>query len=277
MRIALVFLGILLWFQGALPAIACDAQTRCTLPGGEYLVRPPARWDGKSALPVLLYVHGYGGSAEDTMRNTEFAAFTEEAGIMLVATNGDRNPWLYPSNPANLEADIAYINAVLDDVEKRFPVDRARMWASGFSIGGSRVWYYSCFMVPRRFVAFAPVAGAFGTPAPQECPAGPANIRHVHGTTDRTVPMAGRQLRSGMRQGDVRDAVALMRSTNGCTAEPVQELGGDETVCDVSAACSGARSLKLCMHPGEHFIEARFLKAAWEWIQTLPKTVALPK
>lgn len=78
------------------------------------------------------------------------------------------------------------------------------------------VWYLACHR-PARFAAFAPIAGAFWEPLPERCTGPRPKLIHVHGTSDATVPLAGRTLRSGYRQGDVFRSLAILAPL-GCTA-----------------------------------------------------------
>jgi polyhydroxybutyrate depolymerase len=197
------------------PASACDDKTRCEVKEGFYLVRPPAGWDGKSPLPTAVFFHGYHGSAEDVMKDEGLGRTLSELGVMLVAPNGNNTTWSFPGVQQDGRDDFAFVNAVLDDVEKRFSVDRRRLFATGFSVGGSMTWNIACKM-GGRFAAYAPVAGAFWDPLPTACPGAPFSLRHVHGTADNTVPMKGRWVGIGrFKQGDVLESMNRLRQFDG--------------------------------------------------------------
>ena len=106
----------------------------------------------------------------------------------------------FQGSPSHYRDEFAFVRAVLDDVEARFPIDKRRLWASGFSQGGSMVWYAACFLGD-RFAAFVPVAGDFWEPLPPNCPSGPASIRHIHGLADETFPTSGRAVAEHSHQG----------------------------------------------------------------------------
>ena len=94
---------------------------------------------------------------------------------------------------------------MLDDAEKRFNIDRDRVLMTGYSIGGSNVSYLAC-REPEIAAAFAPVAGGFWRPHPEDC-AGPVKLLHTHGWRDQTVPLEGRPLgetpNGRVEQGDI--------------------------------------------------------------------------
>ncbi|MFO1148995.1 MAG: alpha/beta hydrolase-fold protein [Alsobacter sp.] len=260
------------------PAAACDDKTRCEVKDGFYLVRPPSGWDGRSPLPTAVFFHGYRGSAGDVMKDEGLGRTLSEMGVMLVAPNGDNTNWSFPGKLQDGRDDFAYVNAVLDDVEKRFPVDRQRLFATGFSVGGSMAWNIACQM-GGRFAAYAPIAGAFWDPLPTACPGAPFSLRHVHGLTDATVPMKGRAVGQGrFRQGDVLEGMRRLRQFDGCPEETTTtQVDGDMTCRTWSAkACSSGRELVLCLHPGEHEIDPQWVADGYRWVDSLAKSGAPP-
>jgi polyhydroxybutyrate depolymerase len=257
-------------------ASACDDHAPCTVEGGDYLARPPVGWDGKSPLPTVVFFHGYSGSAEGVMADADLARAMSQAGVLLVAPQGMQDArgtrtWSFPGAAHLARDDFAFVGRVVDDVEKRWPVDTRRLLASGFSVGGSMVWYIACRM-PQRFAGFAPVAGAFWVPEPEDCPGGPVDLRHVHGLADQTVPMKGRSLRNGtLKQGDVLHGMTTWRRIDGCPDAPSREEAMGALTCRTwsAGACSSGRELVLCLHPGEHEIEAGWVLDGVRWLDDL--------
>lgn len=259
------------------PAEACDATTPCAVENGFYLVRPPAGWDGHAPLPTAVFFHGYQGSAAGVMADDGLAKTLSDLGVMLVAPNGNNTNWSFPGKLQDGRDDFRYVGAVLDDVEKRFPVDRKRLFATGFSVGGSMVWNLACSSMGGRFAAYAPIAGAFWDPLPSECPGAPVSLRHVHGLADGTVPMKGRVLGKGRyKQGDVLESVRRLRGMDGCAEEPsVTETTGSMTCQTWSAkACRSGHEVVLCLHPGEHEIEPDWVAAGYKWVDGLARAGA---
>ena len=259
-------------------ASACDASTPCEVDQGFYFVRTPAGWDGKSALPTAVFFHGYSGTAQGVMQDEWMAKALSDLGVMLVAPNGNNTTWSFPGILLPGRDDFAFVSAVLDDVEKRFPVDRARLFATGFSVGGSMAWAVACRM-GGRFAAYAPIAGAFWEPLPDECPGAPVSVRHVHGLADQTVPMKGRWVGKGkFKQGDVLESMSRLRRFDGCQAEPsrVEVTGTMECRTWAASACSSGKELVLCLHPGEHEIEAEWVADGYRWVDDLARRRGAP-
>jgi polyhydroxybutyrate depolymerase len=257
---------------------ACDSSNRCMVQNGYYLARVPSGWDGRTPLPTAVFFHGYQGSAEGVMSDAGLARAMSDLGVLLVAPNGNNTNWSFPGKIQPGRDDFAFVSAVLDDVEKRWPIDHARLFATGFSVGGSMAWNVACQM-KGRFAAYAPVAGAFWDPLPTECPGAPFSLRHVHGLADGTVPMKGRMIGGGrFKQGDVLESMRRLRGFDGCPEEPSsQQTTGNMTCSTWSAkACSSGRELVLCLHPGEHEIEPGWVADGYRWVDALARAGAAP-
>ncbi len=226
----LVLAGLVLAGPGrADPVEACPGEQGCQVEGGHYrLVLPDAA--PAAPLPALMYFHGWQGSAEETAADPGLRALATRLGIALIAPDGAGRTWSYPGSPGRHRDEFAFVGRVLDDVAARFPVDSRRIMASGFSQGGSMVWYLAC-RTPERLRAFAPVAGAFWEPLPASCTGPRPALVHTHGTADGTVPLAGRALRSGFRQGDVFRSLGDgggFYHRSGCALLPAAERGGHD-------------------------------------------------
>jgi len=250
-------------------AAACGATTNCTIDGGaagerHYRIRMPRNHDGRQPVAALIYAHGYTGSARNAMRSSGFAALASELGVALVATKSASAGWTIPGSPhrARVKADeLAYYDRVLDDMIRRFPIDPNRIVATGFSEGGMMVWNLACHR-SERFRAFIPVAGTFWQPAPETCTTPPANIIHIHGTRDPTVPLAGRQIRR-FRQGDVRRVLENYADFGGYRAA--------KPVTTKTLSCSKSRNgkgtlLALCLFDGGHTFKPSFIGDAWQML-----------
>lgn len=106
-------------------------------------------------LPVLVFLHGSGARNLEQLRNDGTIRAIAESGFPgLVVVPLSKGRW----HPAQLLE-------VLAEVEGKYPVDRGRIYLTGFSKGGSGVWDIA-LAIPSRFAAILPVAGA-DTPEPE--------------------------------------------------------------------------------------------------------------
>jgi len=251
------------------PASACPGLDPCRVEGGEYLVLPPPGWDGVSRLPATIFFHGYGASAALVAGDPAFTAAFAREGVLLVLPNGLGGSWAHTGSPSRARDELAFMGTVRRDLLARFPVDPGRLLVTGFSQGGSMVWELACHRGDAFAAAFAPVAGAFWEPLPEACQGGPVDLRHVHGTADGTVPLAGRAIRGQFRQGDVFRGMAVLRAANGCSAPArVEEVDGLR--CEVWDGCvAGERDLRLCLHGDGHILPEGWTAAIHAWARGL--------
>ncbi len=85
--------------------------------------------------------------------------------------------------------EMAFVRALLDDLQAVANVDRARIYATGISNGGMMAYRVACELAD-RFAAIAVVAGEMTTL--DDCrPARPMPVLVIHGSADRNLPYDG--------------------------------------------------------------------------------------
>lgn len=245
----------------------------CTVDGGIYHAALP---ETPAGAPMVLWLYGFGGSAEKVVGNTGFTGRFTGRGYAVIAPDalpfqddgprawGFRAGWDFPRD------DVAYLGAVLDDAAARFGLDRTRVLAAGFSIGGSMVWDLAC-LAPDAAAGYAPISGGFWEPMATEC-AGPVHMLHTHGFTDRTVPLEGRPIGDGdfhSQQGDIWAGLALWRRTLGCGTRADEAETDDRFWRKIWSDCD-AGSLTLVLHGGGHGIPEGWTAMALDWFEALP-------
>ena len=250
--IAAIFAFLLL----ALPARAGDALT--------YRALVPPQWDGKRALPLLLYLHGYGQTIEEIAGDKGLVDAVAQFGALFVIPDRPGHNWAHRGAPAEGRDDIGFLRAVLADAKARWPIDETKIYAAGFSIGGSMVWDLACHAA-QGFAAFLPVSGAFWLPYPERCESGPVNLRHVHGLMDTTVPMGGRTIFGHYTQGDVGKGWDILRATDRCATEEDRKEREGLLTCQTWSSCASHHQLQLCVHDDGHEIDPAWLLGGLHW------------
>lgn len=248
---------------GGQSAMACGADSNCQLGDRHYRIAMPDGHDGATPVGAIVFSHGHRGSAAGVMRNRFMRKMVSDMGLALIATKSKDTGWEIPNAPRRMDSDgieeFAYFEQVLDDAAARFPIDRDRIVASGFSAGGMMVWNLACAR-PDLFAGFAPVSGTFWLNPPETCAAPTRSIVHIHGDSDRTVPLTGRKIRD-TKQGEVAEALAMYQKIGGFGAAKSSSSG--DLTCENRVNSSGD-ILEFCLFPGGHSYRVAFLKYAWE-------------
>ncbi len=264
LTIAIMLLALGLTAPG--DVLACGVESDCPIGQRSYRIALPTQsatgMEAGERIGAILFLHGYRGKAARTVRNKELRAAADTLGVALIAPQSALDDWSIPNAPAqNRRPEIdegAFMLAVLDDAARRFPIDRDRVMASGFSAGGMAVWELAC----RRgaaFIGFAPIAGTFWKSHPPTCPSAPVDLIHFHGESDTVVPLAGRPI-ADTRQGDVRAAFAFFLKRGGF--EPVGVATVGKARCDSHKNDAG-KIMQLCLHPGGHSFSRAYVQHAW--------------
>lgn len=244
-----------------LPAtsFACSETSDCPVETGTYRIRMPV--GGSVDVPAIIFAHGYQGSSAGTMKSAGLRDMAADRGLAFIALDASGDDWAIPNAPGastNGRDEMAYLDQVVADIVTRFNVDPDRIVIAGFSAGGMFAWNIICDRGD-TFAGYIPYSGTFWKGPPATCAAGQANVIHIHGTVDRTVPMAGRAI-AETRQGDVTQTFAMYATDKGFSGAEGYELG--DMACTHRA--SGDNRLDLCLFDGNHDFRASRLGAAYD-------------
>lgn len=258
MRILITILLML-----ASPAFACGPDSDCPIGDRSYRIAMPEDHDGTTPVGALIWTHGYRGTAAGAMRNGSLRKMVSDAGLALIAVQGVNGSWDLPYGPSTFTstgaAEFAYFDAVIEDAAGRFPIDRKRIVASGFSAGGMMVWNLACSH-PNNFAGFIPMSGTYWLKPPQSCAAPISSIVHIHGNADKTVPLTGRAIRE-TKQGEVVQALANYTKFGGFGSVEKSKEG---TLTCQNRHNSKGEILEFCLFPGGHSFRTEHLRYGLE-------------
>lgn len=252
-------------------AAACGAvEDPCATPLGTYHVAVP---DGPGPHPVFLYFHGAGGNGARQLE-TVWAQALLARGFAVAAPNGLERPnsrfgpgWFFrPESPGRRD-ELAFARELIGDLVDRHTVDPDRVVLTGYSIGGSLVWYLAC-ADHQLAAAYTPYAGGFWRPHPENC-SGPVKLLHTHGWRDQTVPLEGRPLRDGaIYQGDIFEGLQRWRAENGCTKLRADEFDTSGRYWRrIYTSCDEGTALELALWPGGHVPpDGEWAEFAADWV-----------
>jgi polyhydroxybutyrate depolymerase len=249
----------------------------CQVPLGEYAIHLPQRDDGKS-VPALLYFHGAGGSGPKAMRNRGMVNAFVDRGYAVIAPSGLKRPnsrfgpgWSFSPIRVKQRDELAFAKQIIADAANQHNIDAESILMSGFSVGGSLVWYLAC-QNSDVAKAYAPVAGAFWRPYPSstDCQ-GPIKMLHTHGWRDGTVPLEGRPLGGGrIYQGDVFQGLKILREVNGCSQLRANAFETSGTFWRRKwTRCTPGSALEFALHQGGHGVPKGWASMAIDWFEAL--------
>ncbi|NNE50921.1 MAG: polyhydroxybutyrate depolymerase [Sulfitobacter sp.] len=240
----LSLISALFAFAGSSLWADCAGPTACTLGDRSYHLRLPDDWNGTTPLPVLLHFHGWGRQGDLIVQHRRISGHTRRRGVLLVAPNGERRTWDFWRAASG---DVDFAAAVIEDVAERYPVDRSRIYISGYSFGAAMAWRFAC-EAGDGVAALLAISGTISQET--ECAQAPREVRQVYGFEDSVMPFAFGP------DGDETHPVALWRDRLGC--EDQQRLGRWQAVNWLTLDrrrwdCARGR-VTLDLHSGGHFI-----------------------
>lgn len=235
----------------------------------EYLLYTPRlarRLPGKR--PLVLVLHGGGGSHRGTVRNTRrrFHQLADEHGFYVVYPNAVDGTWDFGEGQVSeaLERrvdDLGFLTRLLDRLLADLPIDPGRVFATGISRGGQASYFLAC-KIGDRIRAIAAVTMPLPAFLEEDCRRGPpVGVAILNGTEDPLVPYDGGQitvLRKNRGRVLSTDAtVELFRSRNGCSSESESRTidGADDGTRVTRTAwtgCAGAAVVLYRIEGGGH-------------------------
>ncbi|MBJ3776335.1 dienelactone hydrolase family protein [Acuticoccus sp. 2012] len=260
---------------GVVTASACGGpEDACATPLGTYHISLPEGVTGP--VPAFVYFHGAGRSGAP-VGQMPFAAALRARGYAVIAPNGRMRPgsrfgpgWFFRDGADGPRDELAFTREVIADAASHHGVDPARIVLSGFSIGGSLVWYLAC-RDSHLAAAYTAYAGGFWEPMPPTCD-GPVHLLHTHGWRDQTVPLEGRPLRGGaIYQGDIFEGLKRWRVSNGCDLLRADAFDTHGRYWRRSyTSCAPGTALELALWPGGHVTpDAEWAALAADWVEAV--------
>jgi polyhydroxybutyrate depolymerase len=237
--------------DGGVPANPLS-RTVSGFPNRPYLLHLPGGSAPSAPAPVVLVLHGGAGSAagmrQITCPNGDLTssgcmdALADREGFYSVYPSGTPSPFVPNAHTWNAGGgtgtwecvsglacssnvdDIAYFNALLDDLAGSYPVDPRRVFATGFSDGAAMTHRLGCEL-SSRIAAIAPIAGGnqYETSAPCS-PGSLVPVLEMHGTADPCWAFDGGTAaclaQDGKSKVDIPGSVAAWAQIDDCTGPP---------------------------------------------------------
>jgi polyhydroxybutyrate depolymerase len=226
-----------------------------------YILDVPERIRAQHAAPLLLDFHGFGHSAAGVWQVSKFKELAARDGFITVYPDGlpvhllgrDGAGWEIFSTDSN--RDLAFVTRLLDQLERTYCIDRARIFSTGFSNGAFFSNILGCTMA-ERFAAIAPVSGGRLTVPCNPSRAIPVLIHH--GRKDELVNVEqARQTRDAWIEKD------------GC-----HEHASDG--CEWFRDCRDGVEVEYCEDDGDHHWPLPATERIWEFFKKHPMVPSSP-
>lgn len=241
-RLLLPLLTFALLLTGC-TAAPTDTTATHTIADRSYLLTVPANLPPGPA-PLVVMLHGGFGSGSQAEQAYGWDELAASTGFVVAYPNGDGRAWNVGGGCCGAPGrdgtdDVAFIEAVVKDIQASHAIDPARIYATGMSNGAMLSYRLACDT--DLFAAIAPVAGTIlgdcDSPAP-------TSVLEIHGLDDQAVRMDGTP-GAGVAAIDglpVEDVNALWRTADDC-AEP--DVTTKAPVTTSIAACPAGRTVEL--------------------------------
>jgi polyhydroxybutyrate depolymerase len=162
----------------------------------------PSGYDGQTPMPLVMCLHAYTNTGQDTENYLQFQPLADSRGFLYCHPDSSidqaENMFWNATDAAcdfwNTGVDDAgYLQALILEIAARFSVDRKRVYLVGHSNGGFMAYRMACQSAD-LVAGIASLAGVTFLD-PNRCqPSQPVNILHIQGTADEIVFYSGGEL-----------------------------------------------------------------------------------
>jgi poly(3-hydroxybutyrate) depolymerase len=220
-------------------------------------VYTPADYDNTRSYPLVVALHGGGGTGAGFQRDS---GLDSAVGSDAIVVYPDGLPEFAGGSTVFILDPVgegfAFIDALLTHLQDGLCVDRSRIFATGWSMGGFMTNSLGCY----RSDVFAGIASVSGGVPGDKPPAPPyptcegqVPAMFIHGTSDRIIPVSfGEEMRD------------IFVANNGCAST---SAGVEPPPCVAYDACT--QPTLWCGYDGGHAWPEFYATAAWRFFSSL--------
>lgn len=241
----------------------------------------PADYDGQSAVPLLVNLHGYGGDTISQSSYTFLQSAADLRGVAYIAPNGLPDSsgsrfWNASSACCNFGgskvSDVDYLSELIKEISSKVSIDKSRIYLFGHSNGHFMSYKFAC-STKGVVTAIAGLAGAMESD-PTKCGKEPMSVLHIHGTSDATISYDGGNL-VGNPYPSAQASVDQWASINSCSApqeiefELLTSVQNAETTA-ISYTCKKGALALWRINGGVHTpsLDQEFALRTLDWLLT---------
>jgi poly(3-hydroxybutyrate) depolymerase len=212
--------------------------------GGEsrsYILKVPDDYKADNPYRLIVAYHWLNGTAQNVSSENYYGLWSLSAGsTIFVAPQGKQNQWGDSGGTKSAGGeDINFSKALVTDLKGKLCIDNARVFAEGFSMGGSMSYAAACAMGE----VFRAIAVHSGGPM-SGCVEHDTPVAYfmTHGTSDDICKYPG----FGVPQ--INDFAEV----NGCMAKAMPTPNGNTQACVDFEGCTAGYPARACIFNGEH-------------------------
>ena len=220
-----------------------------------FIMYIPDSYKGDKPVPLFVDYHPVMGSGSGQFNDTKYRSLTEKEGVISLYPDGTKS-----SDPKKMgpgwnvgpccsdDDDVKFSREMIKKVEEIACIDKKRVYAAGFSMGGGMSNHVACFMSD-IYAAVAPAAMDLNKTNSAQCnPTRPISIIMFRGTADNVCKYQGGD--SGYGDGlnflGAEGNFRFWAEKNGCTGSPSKNSNG----CDEYSNCKDGTKVVLCTKQG---------------------------
>ena len=214
----------------------------------EYLLFVPRSYHQGTPTALIISMHGAGGWPASQQQISQWDEVAEREGFIVVYPSGlkGRGPRIWRADADNDQAyDVRFIADLLDTISATYSIDRARIYANGFSNGGGMSFVLSCTLSD-RIAAVGLVDAAHLQPWGACAHQRPVPMIAFHGTSQSAAPYHGGKSWVAARPfPSIPRWTATWARRNNCAEEPVETVVAFDVVRIEYPNCVGNAAVVL--------------------------------
>ncbi len=188
---------------------------------------PVSYFNGEGSAPVVFALHGAGGNGAGYETYAGWQQLSEDERIIVVYPDGVDGQW-NDGRPGALYDDAAFLAGIVESLDGILTIDRDRVYATGYSMGGMMSLRLAC-MLPEYFAGAASIASTMPQYIVPDCDGTvPRPVIFLVGTNDFVIPWMG--VRNAYM--DAGSSASYWSEHNGCQFIGPQDALPDEDVGD---------------------------------------------
>jgi polyhydroxybutyrate depolymerase len=218
-----------------------------------FIMHVPSAYKGTDPVPLVVDYHPIGGSGQGELSSSPYKGKTDPEGVITLYPDGTGGKsmmgagWNVGPCCSN-DDDVKFSREMIKAVEEKVCINKKRVYATGFSMGGGMSNHVACFMSD-VYAAVAPAAMDLNKTNSAQCnPDRPVPIIMFRGTADNVCRYQGGD--SGFNDGlnflGAEGNFNFWKEKNGCTGAATTNSNG----CQEYSNCRDGVKVILCTKQG---------------------------